>query len=112
MPFRVFPLFLQQIHTGRTDDYDNEEELRQLLKSTETYRIERTVSTGNKDKFSEAICAFSNDLPGSHKNGYLIIGAEDDGEIKPSFKVTDALLKNIAAASLGWQHTADTDHER
>ena len=73
------------------------EELRQLLKSTETYRIERTVSTGNKDKFSEAICAFSNDLPGSHKNGYLIIGAEDDGEIKPSFKVTDALLKNIAA---------------
>ncbi|MDY4955271.1 MAG: ATP-binding protein [Prevotella sp.] len=73
------------------------EELRQLLKSTETYRIERTVSTGNKDKFSEAICAFSNDLPGSHKNGYLIIGAEDDGEIKSGFKVTDALLKNIAA---------------
>ena len=71
-------------------------ELRQLLKSTETYRIERTVSTGNKDKFS-AICAFSNDLPGSHKNGYLIIGAEDNGDIKPGFKVTDALLKNIAA---------------
>lgn len=69
-------------------------ELRQLLKSTETYRIERTVSTGNKDKFSEAICAFSNDLPGSHKNGYLIIGAEDNGDIKPGFKVTDALLKN------------------
>lgn len=72
-------------------------ELRQLLKSTETYRIERTVSTGNKDKFSEAICAFSNDLPGSHKNGYLVIGAEDNGDIKPGFKVTDALLKNIAA---------------
>ena len=71
-------------------------ELQQLLKSTETYRIERTVSTGNKDKFSEAICAFSNDLPGSHKNGYLIIGA-DNGDIKPGFKVTDALLKNIAA---------------
>jgi ATP-dependent DNA helicase RecG len=49
------------------------------------------------DKFSEAICAFANDLPGSHKNGYLIIGAEDDGTIKPGFKVTDALLKNIAS---------------
>ena len=24
LPFRLFPLFLQQIHTGRTDDYDNE----------------------------------------------------------------------------------------
>ena len=73
------------------------EELRALLKSTETYRIERTISMGNKDKFSEAICAFANDLPGSHKNGYLIIGAEDDGTIEPGFKVTDALLKNIAS---------------
>jgi hypothetical protein len=24
LPFRLFPLFLQQIHIGRTDDYDNE----------------------------------------------------------------------------------------
>lgn len=76
-------------------------ELRQLLTSTEAYRIERTISTGNTDKFSEAICAFSNDLPGSHKNGYLIIGAEDNGNIKPGFKVTDALLKNIAALRSG-----------
>lgn len=72
------------------------EELQQLLTSTETYRVERTVSTGNMDKFSEAICAFSNDMPNSRQNGYLIIGAEDDGALS-GLKVDDALLKKIAA---------------
>ena len=52
-------------------------ELQELLHSTETYRVERTTSTGDMDKFQEAICAFSNDLPNSRKNGYLIIGAHD-----------------------------------
>ena len=47
-------------------------ELLVLLKSTESYHVERTVSTGNMDKFCEAICAFANDMPGSRKNGYLI----------------------------------------
>lgn len=50
------------------------EEILELLRSTESYRIERTVSTGDMDKFQEAICAFSNDLPNSRKNGYLILG--------------------------------------
>ena len=40
----------------------SKEEVRELLTSTETYRIERTVSTGDMDKFQEAICAFSNDF--------------------------------------------------
>ena len=35
------------------------EEVLELLQSTETYRIERTSSTGDMDKFQEAICAFS-----------------------------------------------------
>ena len=48
------------------------EELYELLRSDESYRIERTVSTGNMDKFQEAICAFANDLPGSRKKGYLL----------------------------------------
>ena len=71
------------------------EELLSLLKSTESYRVERTVSTGNMDKFCEAICAFANDMPASRKNGYLIIGAKDDGTIS-GMKVDDALLKKIA----------------
>ena len=55
------------------------EEVLDLLKSTESYRVERTTSTGNMDKFCEAICAFANYMPASRKNGYLIIGAYDDG---------------------------------
>lgn len=51
------------------------DEIQFLLHSTEIYRIERTVSTGNMDKFCEAICAFANDLPDSRKKGYLLIGA-------------------------------------
>ena len=72
------------------------EEVRELLYSTETYRVERTVSTSDMDKFQEAICAFSNDLPNSRKKGYLIIGAHDNG-ILSGLEVTDALLKKIAA---------------
>ena len=37
------------------------QELEQLLADTESYRIERTTSTDNVDKFCQAICAFSND---------------------------------------------------
>lgn len=70
-------------------------EILDLLKSTESYRVERTTSTGNMDKFCEAICAFSNDMPGSRKNGYLIIGVSDDGSIA-GMRVDDALLKKIA----------------
>lgn len=71
-------------------------EVQELLHSTETYRVERTISTGDMDKFQEAICAFSNDLPNSKKNGYLIIGAYDDGTLS-GLKVDDALMKKIAA---------------
>ena len=71
-------------------------ELQELLQSTETYRVERTTSTGDMDKFQEAICAFSNDLPNSRKKGYLIIGAYDNGTLS-GLKVDDALLKKIAA---------------
>lgn len=73
----------------------SKDEIIQLLHSEETYRVERTVSTGNMDKFCEAICAFANDLPDSRKKGYLLIGANDDGALS-GLKVDDALLKKIA----------------
>lgn len=71
------------------------EENSKLLHCTGTYRIERTTSTGDMDKFQEAICAFSNDLPNSRKKGYLILGAHDDGSLS-GIKVDDALMKKIA----------------
>ncbi len=67
-----------------------------MLQNDESYRIERTVSTSNMDKFQEAICAFSNDLPGTGKKGYLLIGVKDNGEIS-GLKVDDDLMKRISS---------------
>jgi predicted HTH transcriptional regulator len=66
----------------------SKDEIQELLHSTETYRVERTVSTGDTDKFQEAICAFANDMPNSRKNGYLILGAHDDGRLS-GLRVSD-----------------------
>ena len=72
-------------------------QLQRLLDDLESDRVERTISTDKMDKFGEAICAFSNDLPDSQQPGYLIIGADDKtGKIVP-LKINDALLKNIAS---------------
>jgi ATP-dependent DNA helicase RecG len=71
-------------------------ELKKLIKSGENYRIERTDSTSNTDKFCQAICAFSNDLPNCGLPGYLLIGVSDEGKIS-GLKVSDDLLKNISA---------------
>ncbi len=71
-------------------------ELLQKLSNTESYNIERTESTVNTDKFCQAICAFSNDILGSAKNSYLIIGAKDNGELL-GLQVDDKLLLQIAS---------------
>lgn len=71
------------------------EEVLALLRSSETYRVERTISTSDMDKFQEAICAFSNNLPNTPKKGYLILGARDNGCLS-GLKVDDALMKKIA----------------
>lgn len=71
-------------------------ELEQLLSSAETFRVERTVSTSDTDKFCEAICAFANDMPDSREKGYLLIGVCDDGR-RSGLEVTDKLLKDISS---------------
>ena len=50
------------------------DEIQELLHSTETYRVERTTSTGDMDKFQEAICAFANDNGGN-------VGGKDGGNV-------------------------------
>ena len=75
----------------------SKKEIQRLLNDLESDRVERTISTDKMDKFGEAICAFSNDLPDYQRPGYLIIGADDKtGKVVP-IKITDALLKNIAS---------------
>ena len=68
-----------------------QKQLVQILGNPESYNIEITSSTTNMDKFCQAICAFSNDLPGDDKSGYLIIGAEDNGKLS-GLRVDDGLL--------------------
>ena len=70
-------------------------ELYDIISIDESYRIERTISTSNMDKFQEAICAFANDMPGKRQKGYLLIGVHDDGRIS-GLKVDDALMKKIS----------------
>lgn len=71
------------------------ETVRDLISNLESFHIERTVSTTNTDKFCQAICAFSNDLPNSGKPGYLLIGVNDDGSLS-GLRVTDKLLQYFA----------------
>jgi len=72
------------------------DELRTLFDAGEADRVERTRSTTDMNKFREAICAFSNDLPGYRKPGYLLIGVNDDGSAS-GLVATDDLLKQFAA---------------
>ena len=72
-----------------------EKELHNIIAIDESYRIERTVSISNMDKFQEAICAFANDLPGKRQKGYLLIGVDDSGKVS-GLKVDDALMKRIS----------------
>ena len=83
---------LSNKHRSRT------REISQMITKDEIQELlhERTTSTGDMDKFQEAICAFANDLPNSRKNGYLILGAYDNGTLS-GLKVIDDLLKKIAA---------------
>lgn len=69
-------------------------ELQALMRDLESDRVERTESTNNTDKFSQAVCAFSNDMPGHNKPGYLLIGVKDDGSLS-GLKADDGMVKNL-----------------
>lgn len=74
----------------------NEQELRALIANHEADRVELTISTTNTDKFSEAVCAFANDLPGRAQPGYLVIGVNDSGAFD-GIQITDELLRNLGS---------------
>jgi ATP-dependent DNA helicase RecG len=78
-----------------------EPELLELLSDTESFRVERTISTNDTDKFSEAICAFANDIHGSRLPGFLLIGASDRTGTPSGLQVTDELLRNLAGLTSG-----------
>ena len=72
------------------------EEVKELLLDLENERVERTISTDNTEKFSQAICAFANDICSTGLRGYLFIGAYDKGKLS-GLKATDKLLKDLSS---------------
>src|SRR5689334_13568092 len=79
---------------GQDQDLMDEHELRELIGNHEADRVEITTSTTNTDKFSEAVCAFANDLPNHGRPGHLIIGVDDSGRIA-GLEISDELLRNL-----------------
>lgn len=71
-----------------------EQELYDLLAKHEADRVEFTTSTRDTDKFSEAVCAFANDLPNHGSPGYLVVGVDDAGRFA-GICVTDEFLRNL-----------------
>lgn len=71
------------------------DEIRSLLSDIENERVERTISTDNVKKFSQAVCAFANDITNTRRPGYLIIGADDNGKLS-NLKVTEKLMQILA----------------
>ncbi|MCS6913900.1 MAG: putative DNA binding domain-containing protein [Myxococcota bacterium] len=72
----------------------DETELRRLIAQHEADRVEFTISTTDTEKFSEAVCAFANDLPNHRKPGYLIIGVDRHGKFA-GLKIDDETLRNL-----------------
>lgn len=77
----------------------DEKELLTLLVDMESFRVERTTSTADTQKFCEAICAFANDMAGAHLPGYLFIGVDDKTGEPSGLTVTDKLLQILAGLS-------------
>ena len=69
-------------------------ELLDLASDLESFRVERTLSAKDNDKFHEAVCAFANDMSGEGRFGYLFIGVDDQGRIQGA-EVTDELLRRL-----------------
>ena len=74
----------------------SKDELVALMSDLESDRVERTESTNNSDKFSQAVCAFANDLPNHRQPGYLVIGVDKNGH-PIGLEVTEQLLENLGA---------------
>jgi len=65
-----------------------------LCSDLESEHIERTISTRDTDKLSQAICAFANNFSNSAKKGYLLIGVYDNGDLS-DLKANDKFLQSI-----------------
>jgi ATP-dependent DNA helicase RecG len=72
-----------------------EDELEELLSEQESSRVEKSSSFKDINKYSEAVCAFSNNLPNHTEDSYLILGVDDKTGQAVGAAVTDEILKNL-----------------
>ena len=70
-------------------------ELKQIIATGESDRVEFKESLSDPSKIRQAICALANDLPGHDQPGFVIVGVKDDGTMG-DLTVTDALLRQLA----------------
>ncbi|MCA9188505.1 MAG: putative DNA binding domain-containing protein [Pirellulaceae bacterium] len=74
----------------------DEVRLLELMADLESASVERTKSVSDIAKFSEAVCAFANDLVNSKSPGFLLVGVDDKSGRACGLKVTDQLLQILA----------------
>src|SRR5215207_474899 len=74
----------------------DEKNLLALMSDMESFRVERTTSTSDTQKFSEAVCAFANDMAGAGLPGFLLIGVDDKAGSPTGLTVTGKLLQQLA----------------
>ncbi|MBI5183194.1 MAG: putative DNA binding domain-containing protein [Nitrospinae bacterium] len=67
-----------------------------IIVDLESDRVERKASIHEKDKISQAICAFANNLP-DHclPSGVVFVGVHDDGTCA-NLSITDELLRTLS----------------
>lgn len=70
-------------------------ELKQLIDQTESDRLEKTVSTADIAKFSEAVCSFANDMGNHRLPGYLLVGVRDNNTIA-GMTISDEFLRTLS----------------
>ena len=70
--------------------------LAELLADLESFRVERTESLNDTDKFCKAICAFGNDMPASGLPGYLFVGVDKHGR-PTGATIDERLLESLAS---------------
>lgn len=72
------------------------EALLALIQGGESEQVEFTQGTQNLDKVCEDICAFANDLSGSGKPGFFLIGVTDNGGLA-GLEISDQFLVTLAS---------------
>ncbi|MDQ3275951.1 MAG: ATP-binding protein, partial [Actinomycetota bacterium] len=73
----------------------SEQELHALLGDLESDRVERKESASDRDRLSQAVCAFANDMPDHGLPGVLFVGVTDGGQVT-GCGVSDEQLRVLA----------------